>query len=209
VKHYKLTDEYIEKAGRKLYRIQATVDMPQHGVKAGDLGGFVESYENLLGNAWVADNAKVFDNARVFENAKVFGNAQVSGNARVFENAQVYGNARVSENAKVYGNALVYRNALITDNSTVYGNARVYGNVQVYGDAWVCLGNISKQNQLSTFQIGKGFHATVTPKHATIGCTTKTHKEWLKVTKKQAVKMGLPAKLYNVYKSTLKAVIRR
>ena len=61
-----------------LYQIRALIDFGK--VKAGDLGGWIESEANLSqdGNAWV------FDNAVVFGNARVFGNAVVSGDAWVY-----------------------------------------------------------------------------------------------------------------------------
>lgn len=70
-RNYELTDETIDYNGTILHRIRTIVDLPQYGVKAGDLGGFVESYDNLRGNAWVCDNAKVFGCAQVFGNAVV------------------------------------------------------------------------------------------------------------------------------------------
>ena len=86
---YKLTDEKIKHNDKTLYRIQALKDFSN--VKAGDLGGYVESMTNLsqYDNCWVADEAKVFDNARVFGNALVFENARVLGNARVFDDAEI------------------------------------------------------------------------------------------------------------------------
>jgi hypothetical protein len=91
-----------------LYRIKALRDFS--GVKAGDLGGYIKSEENLChnGTAWVG------------------GNAWVSGNARVYGNAQVY------------GGAWVYGSAQVSGNAKVYGNAQVCGMAQVCGDAWVC-----------------------------------------------------------------------
>lgn len=88
---YKLTDETITYCGRTLHRIQALKDFSD--IKAGDLGGYVESENNLSqeGNCWVADNALVYGNA------EVFGNAEVSGNARVYDDAQVYGNAQIKD----------------------------------------------------------------------------------------------------------------
>ena len=76
---YKLTDETIRHGGRTLYRIQALKDFGD--VKAGDLGGYVESGGNLSqdGNCWVYDGAKVFDNALVYEDARVFGNGSILG----------------------------------------------------------------------------------------------------------------------------------
>jgi hypothetical protein len=92
--NYELTDKTIQHNGKTLYRIKALVDMPLHGVKTGDLGGFIEKYENLQGNAWVSDDAQVF------------GNAKVSGYARVFDYARVFGNAQLSI-AWVFGDAQV------------------------------------------------------------------------------------------------------
>ena len=90
-------------------------------VKAGDVGGFVESENNLShdGDCWVTGNARVFDNALVF------GNAWVSGNAQVFDDALVYGNARVSGNAQVFDDALVFGNAWVTGNAQVFDDVRV------------------------------------------------------------------------------------
>ena len=50
-------------------------------VKAGDVGGVVESENNLShdGDCWVSDDAWVYGNARVSGNAEVYVNAQVSG----------------------------------------------------------------------------------------------------------------------------------
>lgn len=86
---YRLTDETMEYHGRTLHRIQALKDF--RDVKAGDLGGWINSEENLsqYGNAWVADEAKVFQFARVCDNALVFGTAEISGDATVFGNAEI------------------------------------------------------------------------------------------------------------------------
>ena len=94
-----------------LHRIRALRDFSD--VRAGDLGGYVESLDNLSqeGDCWV------------------YGNARVCGNARVYGNAWVYGDARV------YGNAWVHENARVCGNARVYGNARVHGDAWVHGDA--------------------------------------------------------------------------
>ena len=119
-KHFELTDETIEVAGKTLHRIRCTRDCKW--AKTGDLGGFIEKEDNLSGNAWVSDNAWVSGDARVY------GDAWVSDNARVSGNARVYGDARVSDNAQVYGDAWVSGNARVYGNAWVSGNARVYGN---------------------------------------------------------------------------------
>jgi hypothetical protein len=58
---FKLTAECKEFDGIKLFRIEALIDIPRWGVKAGDKGGWVEKEENLLqvyGDAWVSGNAQ-------------------------------------------------------------------------------------------------------------------------------------------------------
>ena len=99
---YELTEEFkeIEKAGFKkikVYRIRALRAFAD--VKIGDLGGFVETKQNLsnMGDAWVYDNARVFGDARVCGNAWVFGDARVCGNAMVCGDAWVCGNAIVCD----------------------------------------------------------------------------------------------------------------
>ena len=144
-KKYELTSETIETdEGITLYRIKALKDFGN--VNKGDLGGFIESEDNLSqeGITWVYDNARVFGDAKVSGNAWVYNDAQVYGdakvfrNARVYENAQVSGNACVYENAQVFGNALVYGNAVVFGTVLVYGNAQVSGDVQLYGNAQLC-----------------------------------------------------------------------
>ena len=58
-KKYILTDDVIDFNGHNLHRIKAVRDFDC--VKAGDLGGFIESEKTLDhdGNAWVFGNARV------------------------------------------------------------------------------------------------------------------------------------------------------
>lgn len=136
--------------GRKLYRIKALKDFGV--VKAGELGGYIESENNLSfdGEAWVCKNAEVFDNARICNDAKIYGNARIYGNAIVSNKATiegkalVYDNALICDNAWVWGkayvcgNAKVFGTARVYDKTGVYGNARVYGNAIIRGNALVC-----------------------------------------------------------------------
>lgn len=131
-KKYKLTADTRTYLGRNLYRIKALTSFGD--VNAGDLGGYIESENNLSqeGNAWVYDDAWVFGDAKVFDNAWVYGNAKISGNAKV------YGAAWVCGNAKVFGDVEVYNSAKVFDNALVYDDAKVYGDAKVFGEAWVC-----------------------------------------------------------------------
>ena len=82
-KKYKLTNETKEWCGYTLHRIRALKDFGD--VKAGELGGWIESERNLSqnGDCWI------YDNAIVCEYARVFGDAKVCGDARVCEDAKV------------------------------------------------------------------------------------------------------------------------
>ena len=75
MKKYELTAEFIEKWGKKLFRIKALISFGS--VEAGELGGYVEKEDNLAqdGDAWVCDDARVYGNAEVYGNAWVCGNA--------------------------------------------------------------------------------------------------------------------------------------
>ena len=107
MKKYELTAEFIEKWGKKLFRIKALISFGS--VEAGELGGYVEKEDNLAqdGDAWVYGDARVYGDAWVCGNARVYGDAEVCGDARVYGNAEVYGDAEVCGNAWVCGNARV------------------------------------------------------------------------------------------------------
>ena len=93
MKKYELTAEFIEKWGKKLFRIKALISFGS--VEAGELGGYVEKEDNLAqdGDAWVYGDARVYGDAWVCGNARVYGDAEVCGDARVCGDAEVYGNA--------------------------------------------------------------------------------------------------------------------
>ena len=106
-RHYEFTGETIAVYNKILHRIRATKDLPEHEVEKGELGGWIEKYENLADNVWVSENAKVFDNAMVFENARIFDNAMIFGDAIVYGNAIIYGNARVHGKSEICENACI------------------------------------------------------------------------------------------------------
>lgn len=136
---YELTDEVnVNPYGQTLHRIRALKDFGK--VYAGDLGGWIESENNLsqTGNCWVYDDAEVFDNAQVTEDAKILGHARVFNNARIHGTAKVYGSAEIYHNAHIHGNAKIWNHAHIYGNAEICGNARVCNIVYVCGDTRVC-----------------------------------------------------------------------
>lgn len=110
-----------------LYRIEALIDIPLHGVRAGDKGGYVQNKGTLSqkGSCWVGGNAiamsfggdrVVIDDALVtdeaFASGRVSGTSKVSGRARTL--CAVADGAQVSGNAVVKG--VLYGNVIVTDN---------------------------------------------------------------------------------------------
>ena len=133
MKKYELIlDDSIKVLDCKLFRIRALTDLGT--VKAGDLGGYIQSEKNLshYGSAWVYGNAKVSGDANVSYNASVYGNAKVSDNAKVSYHARVCGYAKVYGNARVCGYAEVY------DNAKVSGDAKIISQKDyiVFKNSW-------------------------------------------------------------------------
>lgn len=171
MKKYKLTNIKTHFNNRTLYRIQALKSF--NDVKEGDLGGFVESEENLSQEdfCWVYDDAKVFDDARVrydaqiHNHASVFGDAIISDRAIISEGACVFNTAIVNEsahikgraivfgNANVYGHAVVDQYAIISDSALVYDHTYITDRAHVNGPARIS-GNavISNQDDYIIFQ---------------------------------------------------------
>lgn len=166
-----LKDQAITMNGSTIYRIKALKNFGD--VEAGDMGGFVESEDNLshegpcwiYGDAMVYHKAKVKDNAivrdyvHVFNNARVMENAIVEGHARVSDDSTVFGNARVKDNANVFGRGIIHGFAIVQDNATVFEQARICGETiikdyaQVSGHIMVSRGEIT--NSVVLFGIGE------------------------------------------------------
>ena len=130
-----------------MYRIKALRDITLisgETVHAGDLGGYIESEENLSheGSCWVAYKSLVFGNTAT--NEIYGGTPHITENAyikdsTVSENAVIGGNAfilnsHLSGKAKVYGDACIIENSMIGGNADIGGNAFVLGNAQVIGN---------------------------------------------------------------------------
>ena len=134
---YRLTDMVLEtECGLVLHRIRALRDIPEHGVTAGDLGGWIESERNLAqsDNAWVYDNARVYGDAQVYGNAWVYDNACVYGSACVSDDARVYGDARITGNARILSQNSVFTASYVgTENGTLTVTSGVSGLVVTRG----------------------------------------------------------------------------
>ena len=108
-----------------LYRIKALKDF--NDVKSGDLGGFVDSENNLSheGNCWIYDSAVVCDSAIVKDDAIVYGSAVVCDSARVYGSAVVCDSAVVRDSAIVRDSAVVCDSAIVCNFAVVCDSALV------------------------------------------------------------------------------------
>lgn len=152
--HYELTSiiKPLYPGPRALYRIRATRDLPQHSVKKGDFGGYVESTDNLAGEAWLADEssasgqALVDGTARLSDNATASDYVHITGNARLRHNSRAGGHSNISGNvifsnhasaagnAKLDGSIHMRERAHSTDNSQISGHVNLSGGIIIYGD---------------------------------------------------------------------------
>ena len=178
-KKYELTKEKKTLAdGTVLHRIRALRAIPRFGVKAGELGGFIEGENNLSqdGDAWVFCNANVYGNAEVYDNSKVSGDTWVFGNAKVYGNAWVYGDAKVYGDAWVFGNAWVFGYAKVYGDAWVSGNTEISGNAEISGDAKVSA-NSDYMVVKNTWSSGRWFTYTRSNKKWAVGCFYGTGEE--------------------------------
>lgn len=182
MRKYELTEETKTLAdGTVLHRICALMDISRYGVKSGDLGGWIEKYDNLSqdGDAWVFGDAFVCDTAKVYGNAWVGDTAKVSGNAWVFGNAEVYDIAKIRGDAEVFGSANVCGNANVRGDAWVFGNAKVCGDACVCGDAEVS-GDADYIVIKNIWSSGRWFTYTRSNKKWAVGCFYGTGEELIK-----------------------------
>ena len=143
MKKYEFTDETKIINGTVLRRIRAVRDIPEHGVRVGRIGGFLQSERNLSHDcpAWVGGSACVLGSSLVEDRAFVSGQTTVKGGAVIGGSAVVVGLG-----VEVTGAAYVGGLACIREYAQIYGAIRVEGSVvishhaKVHG-AWSIQGN--------------------------------------------------------------------
>ena len=127
-----------------LRRIRALRDIGEE-VKAGDLGGFVETEANLSfeegDDAWIFNDAVVAgeavadkgaalrDNAIACGCAYVSNGSVMSGRSRAEDDAYLSG-ATMLEDATVSGNAMILREESSGGSPVLSGQCRIYGTVR-------------------------------------------------------------------------------
>lgn len=218
--HYELrADLTIVYNGRVLYRIEATKDLPDHDVRRGDLGGYVQNKSNLSGEAWIYDEAKVYNKARVYDKAKIKNRAVVSDSARIYGEAQVCADSQVYGHTKIYEKAIVAGTASICDYtrlcgssivggssqisgkafvsgtaqilglSRVSGKAVICGNAKVRDSSFVSKGKVSSERGICNIPCLDGANITVTEEFIGVGGGVYSRDEWFKFTDGEILKL--------------------
>lgn len=121
---------------RPVYRIRALRDIPTQRVRAGDLGGYVESERNLTqyGDAWIANNATAADRSRVEGSALIKDHsiiadyAVIKGSAVVGSFSTIKGHAVVRDNARVMGSSVIEDEVLIEGDLNIRQTTMLSGN---------------------------------------------------------------------------------
>ena len=124
-----------------LHRIRALRDIGNE-VKAGDLGGFVESEANLSyeqrDDAWIFNDAVVAGEAVADKGAQLRGNAIACGCAYVSDGSVMSGHSRAEDDAYLHG-ATMLENATASGNATILRDSRsggapvLSGQCRIYG----------------------------------------------------------------------------
>lgn len=110
----------------ELHQIRALQDIPLHGVKAGDVGGWIQSEENLSqnGSCWIGIDGLVYDEAQVLEDAFV-----KSGN--VYDIAIVKGQSLIDNQSTISGiSPCIVEGGSVISRSTIV-DSHIHGNTEI------------------------------------------------------------------------------
>lgn len=115
------------------------------------------------------------------------------------------GYIETERNLSQEGSAWVLNKALVCGNAQVLGNAQILEGAWVSGDARIA-GNARIRNSFDIMVITNphGFNITFTPQNISIGCQTKTYKEWLRVSYRKVIVFGLCKANFMWYRDLVK-----
>lgn len=135
-------DQSITIYNKNLYRIRSLYDfMAGNGrsVKKGDLGGYVQSENNLSqsGKCWIFDDAKAFDNAIIRDNSTISDQAESYNNAIICDSADILDYSSVHGNAIICNSARIFSHSIVFDSAIIGGNSRICDSI-IHDDAIIC-----------------------------------------------------------------------
>ena len=174
---YKLTTNTIIFHNIELFQIRALKDFAD--VKAGDLGGYVQSEDNLsqYGDCWIYDEAKALHNASLLDNSTM------RDAAVAFDHANMYDNSTMLNNSKLLGESSMFDNATMKDSSIAFGFSEMLKESLLSGRA-VLDGNASSTKR-ALYITTAPYDVTISDHHIKIGVNQFTIKEWLNFTNEE------------------------
>ena len=119
------------------FRIRALRDIPEHKVRIGDLGGFVEGERNLSheGAAWIADEAMAVDQSRVEGDALMQGYSHMRGQSVLHGTATIGGHVGAADRAVIGGNVRLLGSVRVEDDTLVVGDITTSHPIRLSGNA--------------------------------------------------------------------------
>ena len=139
MKKYEITD-IAHPDNPKLHRIRALTDVGTD-VHKGDLGGFVETEDNLdqEGFAWIGKDAIACEDSYIGGDAILADSAVARDSAYVGNNAVIADHAVVQDNAIVCGgyisgNSCICGSAILNSDEQTRCAPMIGGNARVYGE---------------------------------------------------------------------------
>ena len=104
---------------RPMYRIRALRDFSD--VKKGDLGGYVESEDNLrqIGNCWIYDDSIVGLGSKIVGNGVIKGHSTVIRYSEVSDHAIVEGGSHIDESSFILGQSRVFKSMVMGRSAVI------------------------------------------------------------------------------------------
>lgn len=160
-----------------LHRVRALRDIGDK-VKAGDMGGFVESERNLSfepgDDSWIFDDAICAGEGRVEKGSQLFGSAVVCGRACLTDGANMSAHSRAEDDSYIQGADLCGHarasgksrvlasptaRPILSENCAVYGT--VQGDIHVMGATVIMSGEIIRNETLDTLILNEAGRSIV------------------------------------------------
>lgn len=164
-----IPDPFREGKKVRVCQIQALRDIPRHGVKAGDLGGFIGKKVELTdtGNCWVGGQAIVLGSVKISQDVIITENAVIHGGDSTLsaDKSVSYFGITILHSVSISGHAIIDnvtsvtesgKSTVICDKANISGQARLYnvrgfsGKVTVSGEAVVKAGVVASGTILIT-----------------------------------------------------------
>lgn len=122
--------------GAPARRIRALRDIPEHGVRAGDLGGLIQSEDNLSQRdaSWISCHAAAIGQSRVEGDALARGYATLTDYAVATDRAVLSGYARARGHAMIEGSAQLSDMACAEGRVVLGGTLSASGALALIGD---------------------------------------------------------------------------